>query len=125
MGLETTAEGFTKNGRVGALSTLGDFMECSKRYNVTELLLAKSYHTNAWHNNNNNAADLIIPTTPPTNGIMAIPCPRPGYRRNQITARCEKCIPGMIGKDCQTYAYESSRTRIVGKEEDDRHRHPE
>jgi hypothetical protein len=96
--LQTTADGFTKNDRIGSLSTLGDFMECTKRYNTTELLLAKSKMMN--NNNNNNI-----------NGIMAISCPIQGYRRNHITARCEKCIPGMIGKDCETYKYESIRNR--------------
>ena len=42
---------------------------------------------------------------------MAISCPIQGYRRNHINARCEKCIPGMIGKDCETYKYESIRNR--------------
>ena len=97
--LQTTADGFTKNDRIGSLSTLGDFMECTKRYNTTELLLAKS----KMMNNNNNYNNI--------NGIMAISCPIQGYRRNHITARCEKCIPGMIGKDCETYKYESIRNR--------------
>jgi hypothetical protein len=42
---------------------------------------------------------------------MAISCTIQGYRRNHINARCEKCIPGMIGNDCQTYKYESIRNR--------------
>ena len=90
--IHRTAEGFTKNGRVGSLPTLGDFMNCSHRYNEMELLEAKSQMNDPFA---------------PTNGIMAVPCPMSGFRRNAVTGRCDKCIPGLTGKDCQKSKYKS------------------
>ena len=92
--INVTSDGFTKNGRVGSLPTLGDFMNCSKSYNETELRLAKS-----------NMAD---PSSPP-NGIMAVPCPIEGFRRGAVSGRCEKCILGLSGENCQRSKYEVVR----------------
>ena len=102
--INVTSDGFTKNGRVGSLPTLGDFMNCSKSYNETELRLAKS-----------NMAD---PSSPP-NGIMAVPCPIEGFRRGAVSGRCKKCILGLSGANCQRSKYEAVRAhqrsaRVVG-----------
>jgi len=91
--IHRTAEGFTKNGRVGSLPTLGDFMNCSFQFNEMELLEAKSQMNDPFA---------------PTNGIMAVPCPIRGFRRNAVTGRCDKCIPGLTGKDCQKSKYKST-----------------
>ncbi len=94
--INVTSDGFTKNGRVGSLPTLGDFMECSMRYNETELTLAKSKMARA--------SDL-------PNGIMAVPCPIEGFRRHAVNGRCEKCIPGLTGDNCKRSKYEEVRAK--------------
>ena len=94
--INVTSDGFTKNGRVGSLPTLGDFMECSTRYNETELMIAKSKMAGV--------------TDPPKN-IMAVACPVEGFRRHSVSGRCEKCIPGLIGDNCQRSKYEAVRTK--------------
>jgi hypothetical protein len=107
--INVTSDGFTKNGRVGSLPTLGDFMNCSKSYNQTELRLAKS--------------KMAGPSGPP-NGIMAVPCPIEGFRRGAVSGRCEKCILGLSGENCQRSKYEAVRAhqrsaRVVGDDDNE------
>jgi hypothetical protein len=97
--INVTSDGFTKNGRVGSLSTLGDFMNCTERYNETELKLAKAEMTGA---------------SSLTNGIMNVPCPIDGFRRSAVSGRCEKCIPGLSGENCQRSKYEALRGKRRG-----------
>ena len=110
--LTTTAEGFTKNGRTSALTTLGDFMECDQRYNITDLVGVATKNTPPPPPQNENH-----PPPGLRNGIMALPCPHVGFRRNHIQGRCDKCIPGMLLRTtgaedttkCGTYQYASIR----------------
>ena len=98
--INVTSDGFTKNGRVGSLPTLGDFMNCTQRYNETELKIAK-LKMETW------------PSGPP-NGIMAVPCPVRGFRRNSVSGRCEKCIPGLSGENCHKSKYGAVQTQRHG-----------
>eukprot|EP00536_Pseudo-nitzschia_multiseries_P009246 jgi/Psemu1/22673/gm1.22673_g len=93
--LDRTSEGFTKNGRVGSLPSLGDFMNCTK-YSRADLEAARSVDPGS-----------------PTRGIMAVPCPKKGYRRHPISGKCDKCIPGLTGSKC-------SRSRYVADGEERR-----